>query len=238
MPTAQPAFASSEAAVQISAPSPRFSERIRKYFGDEEWEALLGGSLLNKIGALVLVIGIALFLGYSFTHMAASGRALTSLGVSLCLLGGGVFLERKPAYRVFARGLIGAGWAALYVTAYAIYAVPAARLIGNPYAGSLVLLLVAAGMIGHSLRYRVQAITAVAVFRGFRRAGRDAVVVPCSAGHGSLKRLAFVSGLPIQLECNGDIRRNCNLRDQHRARQLRRLLIGRRVAATCLLAAL
>jgi uncharacterized membrane protein len=171
MPTAQPAFASSKAAVQISAPSPRFSERIRKYFGDEEWEALLGGSLLNKIGALVLVIGIALFLGYSFTHMAAAGRALTSLGVSLCLLGGGVFLERKPAYRVFARGLIGAGWAALYVTAYAIYAVPAARLIRNPYAGSFVLLLVAAGMIGHSLRYRVQAITAVAYFAAFAALG-------------------------------------------------------------------
>jgi hypothetical protein len=171
MPTAQPAFAPSEAAVQTKRPSPGLSERIRKYLGDEEWEALVGGSLLNKIGALVLVIGIALFLGYSFTHMPASGRALTSLGVSLCLLGGGVFLERKPAYRLFARGLIGAGWAALYITAYAIYAVPAARLIENSYAGSFVLLLVAAGMIGHSLRYRVQAITAVAYFAAFGALG-------------------------------------------------------------------
>jgi hypothetical protein len=165
---AEPAYTAGEIFVEISTPSsPGFAERIRKYLGDEEWEALVGGSLLNKVGALVLVIGIALFLGYSFTHMTPGGRALTSLAASLVLLGGGVFLERKQTYRVFARGLIGAGWAALYVTAYAMYAVPAARLIGNPYAGSLVLLTVAAGMIGHSLRYRVQATTAVAYFAAF-----------------------------------------------------------------------
>jgi len=166
-PEAQPGFAANDAGVRTIAPPPSLGERFRKYFGNEEWEALVGGSLLNKIGALVLVIGIALFLGYSFTHMTAAGRAFTSLGVSLCLLIGGVFLERRQTYRIFARGLIGAGWAALYVTAYAIYTVPAARLIDNPYAGSLVLLLVAAGMIGYSLRYRVQAITAVAYFAAF-----------------------------------------------------------------------
>ncbi len=167
MPTARPAFTPNEIFIPSRPASPSAGERIRKYFGNQEWEALVGGSLLNKIGAVVLVIGIALFLGYSFTHMTPAGRALTSLGASLCLLGGGIFLERKNAYRVFARGLIGAGWAALYVTAYATYAVPAARLIKNPYAGSLLLLLVAAGMIGHSLRYRVQAITGVAYFAAF-----------------------------------------------------------------------
>ena len=112
MPEVKPMFAPSE--IFTNAPlvkSPSLGDRIRKYLGDEEWEALLGGSLLNKIGALVLVIGIALFLGYSFTHMTPAGRALTSLGASLCLLGGGIFLERKKTYRVFARGLIGAGWA-------------------------------------------------------------------------------------------------------------------------------
>lgn len=146
---------------------PSFNQRVRQYLGQEEWEALLGGSLLNKIGALVLVIGIALFLGYSFTHMTAAGRAFTSLAVSVGLLGGGALLERRASYRLFARGLIGAGWAALYVTAYAIYAVPAARLIESPYVGSCLLLLVAAGMIAHSLRYRVQAITGVAFFAAF-----------------------------------------------------------------------
>ena len=52
------------------APSP--ANRLRALLGNDEWEALVGGSLLNKIGAVVLVIGIALFLAYSFGRMSAA----------------------------------------------------------------------------------------------------------------------------------------------------------------------
>ena len=140
---------------------------MRAVLGDEEWEALVGGNLLNKIGALVLVVGIALFLAYSFAHMTPAGRTLTAFLISAGVLGLGVWLERKQTYRVFSRGFTGAGWAGLYSTAYAMYALPAARVIDNPVAGSLLLLAVAAGMIGHSLRYRVQTATAVAYFTAF-----------------------------------------------------------------------
>jgi hypothetical protein len=143
---------------------PTLADRIRTHIGGEEWEALIGGSILNKLGALVLVIGIALFLGYSFAHITAAGRAAMSLAVSLSILGAGVWVERREKYRVFARGLIGAGWAALYATAYAIYAIPAARIVDNAFVGSLILLATAAGMILHSLRYRAQAVTGVAYF--------------------------------------------------------------------------
>ncbi len=133
----------------------------------QEWEAVLGGSILNKIGALVLVIGIALFLTYSFTRLTPGGRASISAVLSVTILCCGVVVERRLAYRVFARGLIGTGWAGLYATAYAMYALPATRVIADPFAGSLLLLIVAAGMIAHSLRYRAQAITAVAYFSAF-----------------------------------------------------------------------
>ncbi len=148
-------------------PAPTLGERLRALVGNEEWEALVGGSLLNKIGALVLVIGIALFLAYSFTHMTPADRTLTAFLASAALLGFGIWLERKQSYRVFSRGLLGAGWAGLYSTAYAMYAVPAARIIDNAFLGSLLLLAVAAGMIGHSLRYRVQTVTAIAYFTAF-----------------------------------------------------------------------
>lgn len=148
-------------------PVPSFGERVRSWLGEEEWETLVGGSLLNKLGALVFVIGIALFLGYSFTHMSPAGRALTSLGVSFALLGGGIWFERKPKFKIFSRGLIAAGWAALYVTSYAMYALPAAKLIENAALGSLLLLLVSVAMVAHSLRYRSQAVTGVAFFTTF-----------------------------------------------------------------------
>jgi hypothetical protein len=146
---------------------PSLSERLRALIGNDEWEALLGGSILNKLGALVLVVGIALFLGFSFAHITAGGRAAMALTLSLAILGTGVWVERREKYRVFARGLIGGGWAALYATAYAIYAIPAAQIIDNPTAGSLLLLGVGTGMILHSLRYRSQAVTAVAYFSAF-----------------------------------------------------------------------
>ena len=44
---------------------------------------------------------------------------------------------------------------------------PEARIIESPFVGSLGLLAVAAGMIAHTLRYRSQAVTAVAYFAAF-----------------------------------------------------------------------
>ena len=149
------------------SPEPILRDRIQGWLRNEEWEALVGGSLLNKVGAVVLVVGIALFLGYSFGHVGPVGRATTSILLSVGLLAGGVRAEARPRFKVFGRGLIGAGWAAMYATAYAIYAVPATRIIGNPVLGSVVLLAVACGMIAHSLRYRVQAVTGITYFAAF-----------------------------------------------------------------------
>ncbi|HEY3741638.1 MAG TPA: DUF2339 domain-containing protein, partial [Bryobacteraceae bacterium] len=110
-------------AVPVAA-GPTLSARLKSWLGDEEWETLVGGSIINKLGAIILVIGIALFLGYSFGHIGPLGRAAACLMVSGALLGGGIYTEKRTGFQVFGRGLIGAGWAALYATAYAIYAVP------------------------------------------------------------------------------------------------------------------
>jgi uncharacterized membrane protein len=133
----------------------------------DDWEALVGGSVLNKLGALVLVVGLALFLAYSFTYMGPAGRAAISALLSLALLATGIRVERRPRFRTFAYGLIGAGWAGIYATAYAIYALPAARVIDNPLVGSLILFAVGAAMVLHSLRYKVQALSSVAFFTPF-----------------------------------------------------------------------
>ena len=148
-------------------PKPSWSDRLRQLIGDREWETLVAGSVMNKIGALLVVIGIALFLGYSFSRVNPAARATAAALISAGILAGGVVLERRLQYRVFSRGLIGAGWAALYTTAYAMYALPAAQIVSNPFFGSILLLAVSAGMIAHSLRYRAQAVTAVAYFTAF-----------------------------------------------------------------------
>jgi uncharacterized membrane protein len=133
----------------------------------EEWEALLGGNWLNKLGMFVLVIGIALLLGYSFKHLGPGGIDAICVAISLGMLGTGVALEGRERYRTFARGLLGGGWAALYFTVYAMQAVAAARILYNPWVGAILLLGVAGGMIAHSLRYRSQAVTGMAYFIAF-----------------------------------------------------------------------
>lgn len=100
-------------------------ETIRNRFGlaGAEWEAIIGGSWLNKLGALVFVIGLALFVGYSLTELGPLGRVAVGAAVSLAMLIGGVMLERRPLYKLYARGLIGGGWSGLYFAAYAAHGI-------------------------------------------------------------------------------------------------------------------
>src|ERR1019366_7184476 len=133
----------------------------------EEWEALIVGNWVNKIGVFVAVIGIALLLNYAYTQLGAAGRVSLSLGASFAMLAAGVIFERREKYRTFSYGLIGGGWAALYTTVYAMYAIPAAKVLDNAFAATILLLAVAAGMIVHSLKYRSQTVTGLAYFLAF-----------------------------------------------------------------------
>jgi uncharacterized membrane protein len=132
-----------------------------------DWEATLGGNLLNKAGVVLLVIGLALALAYSFAHIGPLGRVAISLAVSIAMLVAGVVFEPREQYRVFARGLLGGGWAGLYTTVYAMHAVKEALVIPNAFAGTILLIAVAVGMIVHSLRYRSQTVTGLAYFIAF-----------------------------------------------------------------------
>lgn len=153
----------------------------------DEWEALIGGSFLNKLGAVLVVISVVLFLSYSFAQMGPAGRVAVSLAGGAALLAAGLWIEHHEKYRVFSWGLIGAGWAGLYVTSYAMYSLDAARVIENPTLGAGIQLTVAAAMIVHSLRYRVETLTALAAGCAFAAL---AIAPSRSFGSGGLIPLA------------------------------------------------
>lgn len=147
-------------------------ERLKANLADSgletrDWEALIGGNWLNKIGVVVLVIGLVLFLAYSLQYLGPMGKVAIGLATSLVLLGGGVALERLEKYTFFAKPLIGGGWALLYFTAYAAHSIEATKVIAEPGVGLLVLGLVAAGMVFHSLKYRSEMITGLAYALAF-----------------------------------------------------------------------
>ncbi len=130
-------------------------------------EETLGANWLNKIGIASVVIGIAFWLANRLQTWGPGGKVLCGFAVSIALLGGGVWLERKPTYRIFARGGIGGGWALAYFTTFAMYHLQAARIVDSLPVDLVLMMLVAAGMVGHSLRYRSQTVTALAFMLGF-----------------------------------------------------------------------
>lgn len=131
------------------------------------WEERIGGSWLNKAGALLVVIGVSLFVGWSVVRLGPFGRVAIGLILSGCLLAGGIVFERNAAYRVFALGLAAAGWGGIYVTTYAMHGLEAARVIDDPLMAVGLLLTVAAGMIVHALYEGIPAMVAVAYASAF-----------------------------------------------------------------------
>lgn len=170
-PPSAPARASRPEAVpaEVAGPSPLavWWGRLREQLAGEEWETVVGASWLNKLGVLVLVIGLALFLGYSLTHMGAAGRIVVGYALSVAMLAAGITLEPRRRYVIFARGLIGGGWAALYFTTYAMHGLETSRIIDDPLLGMGLLGAVAGAMIVHSLHYRSEVVTGLAYFVGF-----------------------------------------------------------------------
>jgi uncharacterized membrane protein len=101
----------------ITTPEPSRPSRTR-----EEWETIIGGKLLNRIGALALIIGIGFFLKYAFDRnwISETIRVLIGFAVGAGLLFGGS-RSHKKGFQVFAQGVIGAGIAILYLSVYASF---------------------------------------------------------------------------------------------------------------------
>ena len=125
-------------------------------------EEILGRNWLNKIGIVLIVLGVAWFGIKEFGQLGALGKVALSYLVAFALLGGGVFLERHERYRVFSYPCIGGGWALLFWTTYALNHVAAMRVVSSVSADLGFMLLVALAMVVHTLRYRSQVVTGIA----------------------------------------------------------------------------
>ena len=88
----------------------------------EEWEALIGGKLLNRIGALALILGVGFFLQYAFANDWITEPVRVLIGVLLGIgLLAGAARSASGGFQIFAQGLVGAGIAILYLSVYASF---------------------------------------------------------------------------------------------------------------------
>ncbi|MGO9863252.1 MAG: DUF2339 domain-containing protein [Terriglobales bacterium] len=149
-----------------------FEKEIHLSFADRfksslDFEEMLGTNWLNKLGIVILVLGIAFFLAYQLKTLGPAGKVLVGFLTAAVLLGAGIWFDRKERYRVLARAGVGGGWALAFFTAYAMYHVPAAQVLSSQVIDLVLMLVVAAAMVAHTLRYRSQAVTGLAFLLAF-----------------------------------------------------------------------
>jgi uncharacterized membrane protein len=127
-------------------------------------ESRFGLTVINRVGALTLVIGIIFFFKYAVDLSWIGPEERVGLGVfvGLALLGASAWLNRRDQ-KVFSQGIAGCGLATLYISVYAAFFYY--KLIVQP-AAFVALLGVCACAIGLSLRFRTATIAALGFLGG------------------------------------------------------------------------
>jgi uncharacterized membrane protein len=156
-PLPSPSFAATE-------PAPSLADRLKSSLDVEE---MLGTNWLNKLGIVILVLGVAFFLAYQLNTLGPAGKVLVGFVTAAVMLGAGIWFDRGERYRILARAGIGGGWALAFFTTYAMYHVPAARVLSSQALDLVLMLAVAAAMVVHTLRYRSQVVTGLAFLLAF-----------------------------------------------------------------------
>lgn len=129
-----------------------------------DWESMLGGNWLVKIGVAALVLGTGFFFKLAFDNewIGERGRIILGLIGGFSLLGLGEYWQKK--YPVYAQILTGGGVAILYFTIYAAHAFYA---LVSSYAafGFMALVTLVAGAL--AIRYGTPTIAVIGMIGGF-----------------------------------------------------------------------
>lgn len=160
-PAAKPVVEQWQGAAPQPPPPPSVEAKPAK---EREWELILGGNWLARIGALALIIGAGFFLKFAFDNnwIGPTGRIVLGIIGGLALLLGGYYWKKK--YPTFAQALSGAGIAILYLSVFAAYAVYS---LMSFYATFGFLLLVSVASAALALLYDSMALAVIGILGAF-----------------------------------------------------------------------
>lgn len=127
----------------------------------------LGRFWLNRIGIIVFALGVGFLITYTFKYFGALAKIIFGYLVSAGLFFFGVKLEKKERFKSYGRVLLGGAWAITYFTTYAMYHFDASKIIQSQLLDLLFLGVVAAGIIIHSIKYKSEELSAIALFIGY-----------------------------------------------------------------------
>lgn len=160
------------AAIPSVAPVPKekvIEEPARPLPGEKTagLEQKVGKYWLNKIGILVLAMGVAFLISYTFKYFGPFMKILTGYIISAALFILGTKLEKKSKFVYYGRSLLGGAWAIAYFTTYAMYHFQASRIIQSQLVDLILLAVVAIAILVHTLKYKSQEVSSVALFVGY-----------------------------------------------------------------------
>ncbi|HEX9975699.1 MAG TPA: DUF2339 domain-containing protein [Dehalococcoidales bacterium] len=163
-PSATPAPPQVPSAQPASAQAPPAAPARAKPAKPREWEQILGGNWLARIGVVALIIGAAFFLKFAFDNnwLGPLARVILGIVVGLAMVGGGYYWRTK--YPTLAQAITGGGVALLYLSIFAAFAL--FELIPF-YPAVFLLLLVSIGSALLALRYNSMALAIIGIFGAF-----------------------------------------------------------------------
>lgn len=130
----------------------------------ESLEFTIGGTWLNRLGAIAVILALSYFLKYSFDNqwIGPTGRIILGIIGGIVLLGTGEKLRKK--YFVYSQGLIGAGSLALFFSVYAGFSFY--QLISPP-AAFIFLVIVMANTVFTAVRHNSLPIGVLGIIGGY-----------------------------------------------------------------------
>ncbi|MBN1781528.1 DUF2339 domain-containing protein [bacterium] len=140
------------------------SVRRKKSRTRSEWETLIGTKLLNRTGAVALILGAGFFMKTAYDKdwfsPAVRVLAVALYGFVFLLIGSRL---HKKGLAIFAQGMIGSGLALLYLSVYSSFNYY--HLI-TQWTASFLMLMVTAIAFFYALRYRSLAMALLGWFGG------------------------------------------------------------------------
>ena len=131
---------------------------------DRNWEWLLGGNWLARIGIVALIFGVAFFISLAIDRgwLNETGRVLLGVAGGLVLIAAGEYFRNR--FGVWAQTVTGGGIAILYLSVYGAFALYI--LISTELAfGAFALITLAGALL--SLRHEAVGVAVLATFGGF-----------------------------------------------------------------------
>ena len=133
-------------------------------FSNGNWEWLLGGNWLARIGVVALIIGVGFFISLAIENgwLGELERVALGLVAGLAFLGAGEYYRRR--YAVWAQTITGGGLGIFYLSVYGAFALYGLISPLTAFGGFFLITLAGAAL---ALRHEAMGVAVLSIFGGF-----------------------------------------------------------------------